>query len=144
MVSTGSSTWGCSYFETTFPDTPNDPSNRFSVGPWTVEDFDLVGRDKIIIHGDNGDNDDEGCIGWYEHDHLTGDWIDAPIKFVRVISMLAAFVSLFFWLPLMMGGCMVLGPEVLKLMIFIFVYVAISSILTLVRCLYSPLQAVVR
>ena len=108
-----------------------DLSNRFSVGPWTVENFDLAFGGTVIVD----DDDNDGCVGWYQHDHVTADWIDAPIKFVRVISMLAAFASLFFWVPLMMGGCMVLQPALLKVMMFIFIFVAISSILTLVRAL---------
>ena len=124
MACTWSSTFGCHYFETTYPLTPFNTRNKFSVGPWTVEDFNF--RAGQIVDRDN-------CKGWYEHDRVTADWIDTPITFVRVISMISYLVALLFWVFLMIGGCMVLSPTLLKLMIPIFGFVAICSILTLVR-----------
>lgn len=118
MAFTWSSTWGCHFLEL-------GGSNTIGVGPWSVEDFNLL---ETIVD----DDDDDGCISWDESDYLDMDMIDAPLKFTRAISMIGAFVGLIFWITLMFAGCMIIPPAVLKLMVPIFGLVAVCMLLTLV------------
>ncbi|KAL7573580.1 hypothetical protein ACA910_008716 [Epithemia clementina (nom. ined.)] len=116
-----SAAWGCHYVELS-----NARGNELGVGPWAVETITSFTDDSFQT------KDHEECTTWEDHDLFSTSMIDTPLRFTRAISMIGAFLGLFFWIPLMFAGCMILRPSLLSAMIPIFVLVGICMILTLV------------
>ena len=78
----------------------SDKSSEFTLGPWTVENFN-VSKGQIVSTGD--------CVGWNNHDTLDDDDIDSALQFARVMVFIVCVPAYFMTLGFAFGSCMVLG-----------------------------------
>ncbi|KAL7573612.1 hypothetical protein ACA910_008746 [Epithemia clementina (nom. ined.)] len=112
VLFTSLAAWTCDFFRVEYVNQPNNPifynsnvPSDFRAGPWTVQEFNMS----------NGAITSTGrCVAWANHDFLTTEDLDTPMKTARVILFLVAVMAYGFTSCFLVGSCITLGNKILR------------------------------
>ena len=128
---TSGASWTCDFMRVTYRNEgifTSPQGSRFSVGPWTVEDF-AVANGRIVST--------DRYVGWDHHETLTGNDRDSALNFARAMLFIVCVTAYLVTSCFCLGSCLVLGRTFLKGISCFFFLFAVLFPLSLVRIHHS-------
>jgi hypothetical protein len=126
-------TFDCRFFQASFPEQVNQENNKQAsslyYGLWTVQDYYLYFDDDYNY----GESPYGMCIGWNQHSFLNReDYIDGPLRFARVASILLSLISWVLLVFLLFASCMIFSPGAMQSLAWGFGLIGVCCILCMV------------
>ncbi|KAL7573576.1 hypothetical protein ACA910_008712 [Epithemia clementina (nom. ined.)] len=111
--------WSCEYFQVEYMNQEKggvffgvDQPSVFSIGPWSIEDFNMT-NSAIVGTG--------ACVPWSEHETLDESGVDGALSFARAVLFLVAIPAYVLTIVFCFGSCCVFEPYCLKCISFSFI-----------------------